>query len=250
MATKASIFRTIAHSRKTCRRFQPGRIIPQTTLQDILQSTIRSPSSFNLQPSQIILVQSQTVKDDLSEHAMLGIGNQYRTRQASAVAVFLSDLEPSKRINKVYQLEKEHRHPNYRATMPLATSFLIGEGHAATLIKGIATQFLSAVQPMPDVEPVLSWSYKNTSLLAQSFVYAAESHDLATAMMEGFDPRRVKEILRIPDRYAVPLVVATGYEYEEESETEPTPRLNISEVVFEDTFGREWKHSNDESASS
>lgn len=174
---------------------------------------------------------------------MLGMGNQYRTQQASAVAVFLSDLEPSKRIDKIHALEKDHRHPNYRATMPLSTSFLIGEGHAATLIKGVATQFLSAVQPMPDVEPVHSWSYKNTGLLAQSFVYAAESHDLATAMMEGFDPRRVKEILRIPDRYAVPLMVATGYEYEEELEMEPTPRLEVSEVVFEDTFGKGWKPS-------
>lgn len=176
---------------------------------------------------------------------MLGIGNQYRTKQASAVAVFLSDLEPSKRINRIHELEKDHRHPHYRATMPLLTSFLIGEGHAATMIKGIATQFLSAVQPMPDVEPVQAWSYKNTGLLAQTFVYAAESHDLATAMMEGFDPRRVKEILRIPDRYAVPLVVATGYEYEEEPEVEPTPRLDVSEVVFEDTFGKGWIPSED-----
>ncbi len=180
---------------------------------------------------------------------MLGIGNQYRTKQASAVAVFLSDLEPTKRINKIYHLEKNHRHPNYQAVMPLSTSFLIGEGHAATMIKGIATQFLSAVQPMPDVEPVQAWSYKNTGILAQSFVLAAESHNLATAMMEGFDPRRVKDILRIPDRYAVPLMVATGYEYEGEPEMALTPRLEISEVVFADTFGKGWVPSTDESES-
>jgi nitroreductase len=171
---------------------------------------------------------------------MLGIGNQYRAQQASALAVFLSDLQPSKRINKVYQLEKGYRHPNYRATMPLSTSFLIGEGHAATIIKGIATRVLSAVQPMPDVEPVHAWSYKNTALLAQTFVYAAESHELATAMMEGFDPRYVQEILRIPDRYAVPLMIAIGYEYVEKIGLEPTPRLDISEVVFVDTFGKAW----------
>lgn len=177
---------------------------------------------------------------------MLGIGNKYRTQQASAVAVFLSDLEPSKRIDKIYRLEKDHRHPNYSATMPMVTSFLIGEGHAATAIKGVATQFLSAIQPMPDIEPVHSWSYKNTGLLAQSFVYAAASHDLATAMMEGFDPRRVKEILSIPDRYAVPLMVATGYEYEDEPEVENTPRLDVSEVVFEDAFGMGWRTVQDD----
>jgi predicted nucleotidyltransferase len=29
----------------------------------------------------------------------------------------------------------------------------------------------------------------------------------------SYDTRRVKEILRIPDRFGVPLMVATGYEY-------------------------------------
>ncbi len=189
-------------------------------------------------------MQSQRVKDQLSDDAMLGLGNQYRVRQASAVAVFLSDLEPTKRVNRVYQLEKGYRHPNYLASFPLSTSFLIGEGHAATMIKNVATNVLSAVQPMPDIEPVQAWAYKNTSMLAQTFVYAAESHDLATAMMEGFDPRRTKEILNIPDRYAVPLIVAAGYEYDEEQPVvERTPRLETSEVVFRDSFGEIWMPS-------
>ena len=94
---------------------------------------------------------------------------------------------------------------------------------------------------MPEIDPVQSWSYKNTGLVAQTFVYAAESHGLATTMMEGFDPRRTREILRIPDRYAVPLMVATGYEYEEEQTQGMTPRLDLSEIVFSDTFGEPWK---------
>ena len=173
---------------------------------------------------------------------MLGIGNQFRVRQASAVAVFLSDLEPTKRVNRISELEKGHRHPNYRASFPISTSFLIGEGHAANLIKGIATNVLSPVHPMPEVDPVLAWSYKNTGMLAQTFVYGAESHGLATAMMEGFDPRRTRELLRIPDRYAIPLMVATGYEYEDKEtiEANRTLRLDLSEVVFSDTFGEKW----------
>jgi len=210
--------------------------------EDVLQSTLRSPSSFNLQPSQIIFVESQDVKDALSERAMMGIGNQFRVQQASAVAVFLSDLEPTKRVNRIHKLEKDYRHPNYRASFPMSTSFLIGEGHAANMIKGIATDWLSAVHPMPEIDPVQAWAYKNTGLVAQTYVYAAESHGLATAMMEGFDPRRTRKILRIPDRYAIPLMVATGYEYEDEQSIneKPTPRLDLSEVVFSDTFGDVW----------
>ena len=122
-------------------------------------------------------------------------------------------------------------------SLPMVSSFLIGEGHAATFIKGIATSMLSEVQAMPVVEPVQAWGYKNTGLLAQSFVYAAESHDLATCIMEGFDGRRVQEILRVPDRYAVPMIVATGYEYEDPETFQETPRLDLSESVFGETFG-------------
>lgn len=40
MSSKASIFRSIVQSRKTCRRFQPGRIIPETVKEDVLRSTL------------------------------------------------------------------------------------------------------------------------------------------------------------------------------------------------------------------
>jgi nitroreductase len=169
---------------------------------------------------------------------MLGAGNQYRTRDSSALAVFITDLEPRKRIDRIHELERNHRHPEYSSSFPMISSFLLGEGHAATMIKGAATSFLSQVQPMPMIEPVQSWGYKNASLMAQTFCLAAESHGLATCMMEGFDGRRVAELLRIPDRYAVPLVIATGFDYEDRDDANKTPRLELSEVVFGETFGQ------------
>ena len=209
----------------------------------------RSPSGFNLQPTQIIMVHSPELKQTLSKEAMLGLGNQYRTVDASTLAVFLSDLEAGKRIERIHELEhaSQSRHPNYLGQMPLASSFLLGQGHAATLLKNIATDVLSTQQPMPMIEPIHAWSYKNTALALQSYVLAATSHGLGSCIMEGFDGRRLKEILRVPaDRYAVCACVATGYEYEDEDDGEnadnyrPTPRLDLDEVVFGETFGEQW----------
>jgi len=123
--------------------------------------------------------------------------------------------------------------------MPVSTAFFLGEGHAATMLKQVTTDLVSRhlQQPMPEIEPVQAWSYKNTALAIQSFVLAATSHGLQTSIMEGFDPRQAKEILRIPDRYGIPMMVATGYEYEPEEEAARTPRLDLEEVVFGDTFG-------------
>lgn len=177
---------------------------------------------------------------------MLGPGNQYRIRDASVIAIFLADLELKDRIARIEQLERDAamRDANYYNVMPVASTFLTGEGHAATLLKQLATTVLSTQQPMPTIEPVQAWSYKNASLVAQTYVLAATSHQLATCMMEGFDARRMKQILRIPDRYDVPMVVATGYEYDEEFKE--TPRLGLEEVVFGESFGKPMNFDEDE----
>ena len=169
-------------------------------------------------------------------------GNQYRTKDASVVVFFLSDLEVTKRIDRIQRLEQGTRDPNYSNMFPIATSFLAGEGHAALAVKQMATQVLSDIgsTPMPTIEPVQAWTYKSTALLAQTYVLAATSHGLATCIMEGYDSRRVKEILRVPDRYDIPLAVATGYDYEEEDSSadfSKTRRLPLEEVCFQDSFG-------------
>ena len=136
------------------------------------------------------------------------------------------------------------RSKQYMSSLPIATTFLMGEGKIATLMKQITTDLMSPIQPVPSIDSVQSWSFKNTSLVAQTFVLAATSHGLSTCLMEGYDDRRVKDILRIPDRYAVPLICCVGYEYEGDDNTEKknhdskkAPRLNLDEVFFGDTFG-------------
>ena len=207
-----------------------------------------APSGFNLQPTQVIILRNQILKRKLAQTAMLGPGNIYRTMDSSAMAIFLSDLEPHKRLQRIIQLEQDAnvRTKQYMASFPIASTFLMGEGQIATIMKQIATDVMSPVQPMPSIDNVKSWSYKNTSLVAQTFVLAATSHGLDTCLMEGFDDRRVKDVLRIPDRYGVPLVCCVGYEYkksdsenDDQIEKKRTPRLNPNEVFFGDTFGSE-----------
>lgn len=208
---------------------------------------------------------------------MLGFGNQYRTNDASAIAVFCTDLEPSKRIDRIYQMERDSgtREDGYLAVLRVASSFLTGEGttatpipgggggsstHLSTFLKRTFTHALSPVQPMPTMEHVESWSYKNAGIVAQMYTMASTAHGLSTCMMEGFDARRAKEILRIPDRYGIPLMVATGYDWNappvvhanlsedddfpeggKELDMPPqkrTPRLEMNELFFGDTFGQ------------
>jgi nitroreductase len=168
---------------------------------------------------------------------MLGAGNQYRTKDAPIVAFFLSDLEVTKRIDRIQQLEKGKRDPDYMNMFPIASSFLAGECHAVLDLKQATTHVLSKMQPMPTLEPVQAWTYKSTALTAQAFVLAATSHDLATCNMEGYDGRRVKELLRIPDPCEISIAVAIGYDYDTTQVPLQTPRLQLEEVCFMDSSG-------------
>ena len=201
----------------------------------------RSPSSFNLQPTQIVLVRDTKRKQRLASNAMIGPGNEYRTRDCSTLAVFLSDLQASKRIERIQSLQESTTHPNYRATFPIRAHFLLGQGSLATSIKqaalGVARRTL---KPMPTIDPIAVWGAKNTALVVQSYVLAATSHGLATTIMEGYDSVAMAQELRLPedDRYSIPMVVATGYDYfGVETRDQESVRLGVEEVVFAETFG-------------
>lgn len=187
------------------------------------------------------MVQDPKVKEQLANDAMLGKGNQFRTKDCSALVVFLADLEPDLRIERIMELEERKRHPNYTAIFPVSTSFLLGQGHLATFVKQISTRVVSRVmKPMPTIDPVLAWSYKNTSLYGQTFLLACTSHGLATSIMEGFDAPRLCRTLLVPqDRYAVPFVVAVGIPFTAENgeDDSTTPRLPLSDMVFRESFG-------------
>lgn len=123
---------------------------------------------------------------------MLGFGNQYRTVDASGVAVFCVDLEPSRRVDRIYDLERLSgvREDGYLAILRVAATFLTGEATTSsttlsTMLKQHFTDAMSPVQPMPSMENVESWSYKNAGIVAQMYTMAATAHGLSTCMMEG-----------------------------------------------------------------
>merc|ERR1712174_23990 len=107
----------------------------------------------------------QKVKDEISKKAMLGVGNAYRATDASLLAIFLSDFQIHKRIDRIIQLEKENntRDGGYISLLPILSSFTIDDRSSflSSLFKKMSTDILSnSSQPMPNIESIHSWSYK------------------------------------------------------------------------------------------
>jgi nitroreductase len=262
-------FHQIVHDRTSVKRFASNITIPNAIWKDMLHLTRTAPSGFNLQPTHIILVRCNEIKTALADHAMLGAGNKYRVVDASGIAVFCADLQPSKRIHRIHDLERTHniREKGYMSVLRVASTFLTGEKrintnfNLATMAKQTFANALSPSRPMPTMEDVGMWSYKNAGIMAQLYTLSATAHGLSTCMMEGYDTRRVMDILRIPrDRYGVPIMIATGYEYginnmesvvhannlkiltedyeDEENQRCKAPRLEMNELFFGETFGQ------------
>lgn len=118
--------------------------------------------------------------------------------------------------------------------------------------KRIALSLVGLLKPVPRIERPETWAAKNAMLAAMSFMLAATAHGLSTCPMEGFDARRVRKILRIPRRYALPVVICLGYEaspaeaavqegHAVSSKHAPSSlRFGLEEVAHEDRFGRPW----------
>ncbi len=64
-------------------------------------------------------------------------------------------------------------------------------------IKRAVTSVVSSVSPTPSVVGPEAWAIKAASMAAQSYLLAATAHGLATAAMEGFDGRRIRQVLLV-----------------------------------------------------
>ena len=68
----------------------------------------------------------------------------------------------------------------------------------------------SSFTQSPFLDDPVTWAVKSTMPAATTLVYAAQSWELSSAMMEGFDPDRVRAVVEAPSSYGVPVIVSVG----------------------------------------
>lgn len=86
--TRAVVFKSICFARKSARSFSPEPLAAGV-IRDILDTTLSSPSSFNLQPYRMVLLQDASLKRLVADQAMLG-GNGKKIVDAPLTVVFLA----------------------------------------------------------------------------------------------------------------------------------------------------------------
>ena len=183
-------------------------------------------------------------------------GNARAVADAPVTAVFAADLQPAKSLDKILDLEARAGKPTkyLQHLVTDLTLFLAGDGPGGAKIHDTKAKVISVASLfMPGALPTFNsaegWAFKSTALAAMTYMYACTAAGLATHPMEGFDARAVRTACRIPDRYAIPMVVATGYPVQSlpddhdgsssrsgYTKRRPTPRLPMADIFKLNSF--------------
>ncbi|TBL80351.1 nitroreductase family protein [Paenibacillus thalictri] len=194
--------------RHSVKKFEKGRQIPESTLTGLLQLAHTAPSSWNLQHWKFIVIEDQSVKDNVLPIAF----HQSQVSDCSALIVVLADLEANLNAEEIY-------------------SDAVKQGLMSEEVKQTLKSQVNNAYERPNVG--LIEGYKNSSFAAMQLMLAAKGYGLDSCPMGGFDQQKLVDTLHIPSRYAPSLLIAIGYASEPAYRS---TRMELDKVIVRNAF--------------
>lgn len=176
-------------TRRAINFFEPNIEIPDEKIKEVLELANLCPSSFNLQPWQVIVVKSPEKKKVLRQCAM----NQQKVEDASAVFVIVGDpAVVEENIDNIFdkQIEYGYMKPELKQVYKDVSKKLYGE---------------------PDSVTRKIFAAKNAGLFGMNLMIAAKGLGFETHPMDGFDSECIKKEFHIPVDKIIPMIIAIGY---------------------------------------
>ncbi|MCG8642073.1 MAG: nitroreductase family protein [Desulfobacterales bacterium] len=185
------VFKKISEKRRSINFFDTNRDVPEETLVEMVDLAANTPSSFNLQPWNLMVLRQAEEKERLRPLAW----DQPKVTEAPVVLIVLADKTGWQEGHPVFEKNWEE---------------MLRSGAMQTNQRD---WFLNATQSLYNWsgDANLAFAAKNTGFFAMSLMYAATSLGLETHPMDGFDHEAVQKGFKIPDNYWIPLLLAVGY---------------------------------------
>jgi len=184
-------FSELVKQRRAVNFFDQDKNVSPEILKKAVELAANTPSSYNLQPWNIIEVRDMGKKEKLRKLAW----DQAKITEAPVVLIFLADMEGWKAGNPVFENNFE-------------------EFKKAGIMKEEQRQWLTDscrnLYGISDARS-LAFACKNTGFFAGIFMLAAKSLGLDTHPMDGFNLDGVIKEFKIPENYWVPLIMSVGY---------------------------------------
>jgi len=177
------------HWRYATKRYN-GESIPESSLNDILESIRLTPTSLGIQPFHVFVIENKELRDQLKP----ALNNQPQCTESSHIIVFAT-----------WKSVTETKVDDYMA--------LIAETRGVTVeslagFRSMAWGYLSKQSP----ENIEVWASKQTYIALGTAMVSAASQQIDATPMEGFSAPAVNEILEL-NKYDLhaSVILALGY---------------------------------------
>lgn len=194
-------FRSIAEKRYTTKKFDASKKISESQIEDLKQILKLCPSSINSQPWLFSFVSNKETKDALADASFF---NAPKIKDASHLIVF----------SVQNNLEEFERHVENN------------------LAEGSVNFYKQFVKEQPK-EKTINWLSQQVYITLGFFLAACATMKIDSTPMEGIEPDKYKDILKIKD-HKVLFSVAIGYRDVEDGnqpEIIGKSRLSTDEVI-------------------
>ena len=204
-------FKTLITSRRAVNFFDSQKPVTEDQVREIIEMAAKTPSSFNLQPWNLMVLRKEEDKLRLQKLAW----DQPKVSQAPVVFIVLADRDGWKEGHPI--VEK-----NFQEMIKAGSMQEEQREWFANTRYGLYGETPDAVQ---------AFALKNTGFFAMSLMLAAKSIGLDTHPMDGFDREGVKKEFNIPDNYWIPLLLAVGHFDKNNELSPPKWRKSVEEIV-------------------
>jgi len=178
--------------RRAVNFFDSTKDIDLEVLKDIINKAATAPSSYNIQPWEAVLVYTKENKQILREIC----NNQPKVEQASADLIVIAN--PKAAI--------EHADDIVNSWLELG---YITEGNKEAVKSAIVDSY--GVKDNVISEKAKLKAVRDSSLFAMNFMITARCFGFETHPMDGFNDKKLRDFIKLPDYKIITMVIAIGY---------------------------------------
>ncbi|GAA6154174.1 nitroreductase family protein [Pseudoteredinibacter isoporae] len=199
-----NVFSAISQ-RRSVRHYDSTANMTDNEFQQLMSAVLLSPTSYNIQHWRFVRVQDQKLREALKDAAW----GQAQVSDASELIILCADINAW-----------QDRPERYCRNTDSDTQ--------ATLLSMIDSFYRDKPQLQRDE------AIRSCGIAAQTLMLAAKAMGYDSNPMIGFDPTRVAELIKLPEKHLIAMMIVLG-----KAQTAAHPRggqLPMSEVVVTDHF--------------
>ena len=190
--------------RRSIKHFDPSHTMSESEIDMLMEHALLSPTSFNMQNWRFVLVTESEIKAQIKEAAW----GQSQIADASLTIVLCADLKAHEQAER------------YWSNAPKETQ---------EMIVPMIHKFYHDKPQLQNDEAL-----RSIGIAGQTIMLAAKSIGYDSCPMIGFDPKKVADIIRLPDNHIIGMIIPIGKALKAANpRSGPMP---MNEVCFKEHF--------------